>query len=341
MGILEFIKVVGRGKEGSKDLSREGAKTAFREIISGRATDIQTGAFFSSMRIKGESRDELSGFMDAVKESMVTIDLPGSTEALCISANYDGKARGSHILPSAIFIAAGAGLKAVSHGSTMVPANCAPTFHDVLLEMGAGMPEGEEGIKECFAEAGFAYAHQSVYSPELFGILPLRREFGMRTFVNVIEKALNPFGTTKLVCGIFHEPFFQNLEHLAKEAGFTRWTVVKGAEGGVEPFPARETRYISGTIDGSTSESFDPKGMGVEAANYPFTDIKADAALNSSVLEGKEGPGRGWAVYTASVLLYSAGIFNGLKEAREGAEASLRSGEAIKRFRAYAKAARR
>jgi anthranilate phosphoribosyltransferase len=65
MGISQYIKEIGRGKQGARSLGREQAKDLFGQVLDGAVTDLEVGAFCLSMRIKGETPEEMAGFMDA------------------------------------------------------------------------------------------------------------------------------------------------------------------------------------------------------------------------------------------------------------------------------------
>ena len=65
MGISQYIKEIGRGPRGAKPLTREQATDLFGQVLDGTVTDLEIGAFCLAMRIKGETADEMCGFLDA------------------------------------------------------------------------------------------------------------------------------------------------------------------------------------------------------------------------------------------------------------------------------------
>ena len=54
MSIARYIKVIGRGREGARSLDREQAHDLMSQVLDGRVTDLEIGAFALAMRIKGE-----------------------------------------------------------------------------------------------------------------------------------------------------------------------------------------------------------------------------------------------------------------------------------------------
>ena len=73
MGISHYIKEIGRGKDGARPLTREQATDLLGQVLDGTVTDLEVGAFCLAMRIKGETPDEMAGFLDAVRSRMKLI----------------------------------------------------------------------------------------------------------------------------------------------------------------------------------------------------------------------------------------------------------------------------
>ena len=326
----EFIKKIGVGKERWKDLSYEEAYNAQKEILNGNTTDIQTGAFWGIMRVKYASIEELEGFIDATKETVNHIEAQ-EFQPVDLAVGYDGKNRSIHILPAAIFIASGAGAKIVGHGNENVPSKYGVTYYDILRHMGCGVLSDKDDILKTLELSGFAFYHQKFMSPKLASLLPKRREFGLRTYLNTIEKILNPFKTTKVLIGMTHSKFLDKYIQIASHSGFKNIFVVKGLEGGIEPFPDRETKVITNKI---FSISIIPKDM--ESINISETlSPEENAKLCSDILNKEDTPLKKWAVITAGLIIYSYGLGENITEAIKKAEESLEIGAALESFEIY------
>ena len=77
MGISQYLKEIGRGKQGARDLDRAQAADLFGQLLDGAVTDLEVGAFCIAMRVKGETPDEMAGFLDATHARLHR--LPAST----------------------------------------------------------------------------------------------------------------------------------------------------------------------------------------------------------------------------------------------------------------------
>ena len=70
MGIGKYIKVIGRGKDGARPLTREPAADLFGQVLDGAVTDLEFCGFCLAMRIKGETLQEMAGFLDATHQRL-------------------------------------------------------------------------------------------------------------------------------------------------------------------------------------------------------------------------------------------------------------------------------
>ncbi len=183
---------------------REEAYAVFREILRGTLSDIKVVAFLTAMRIKGETPEELLGVIRAIREG---IRYPDPMErAIDLALNYDGKNRTLYILPSAVWMASLCGLSFTNHFALRTPTKEGLTLYEVFTSLDV--------------DASIRFADQEDFAPDLYRLMPIRRELGFRSLINTVEKLLNPFGTKKIVVSIFHKPYFRKTEELLDLLGF-------------------------------------------------------------------------------------------------------------------------
>ena len=326
--MIEFLKKVGAGKKRFKDLTRKEAYDAEKMIVEGKATDIQTGAFWSAQRIKYASVEELKGFIDLHREYATFIDT--DIKPLDIAINYDGKDRSIHILPASIFISASAGAYLSGHGAENVPSKYGITYHQILEKMGAKTPEKIDTVKKLLEKSGFGFAHQSLFAQKLFNLLPKRREFGLRTYHNTMERMLNPFNTDRIITGVSHPPYIQKYTELAEHVSIEKITVFKALEGGVEPFPNHETVvHLNGK-----KITIHPEGIKKELI-LKKVSTEENGKICLSVLKNEDKDHTPFAILTASILIMAYGLTDDIDQAKQMAEESLKSGKAYERFKKY------
>ncbi len=328
MRMIEYLKVVGTGKKRLKDLSQQEAYNAEKLIIEGKATDLQIGAFWAAERIKYASVEELKGFIDAHREYMVSVKT--DLKPLDIAINYDGKNRSVHVLPAAIFIATGSGAYLTGHGAENIPSKYGITYHQILEYMGARTPDNLNTVVKALEETGFGFAHQRLFAQKLFNLLPKRKEFGLRTYHNTMERMLNPFGTDKVITGVSHPPYIQKYTELAKYVGIEKITVFKALEGGVEPFPNHETILH---LNGKEIKIY-PEGVNKEFILRKISP-EENAKVCLDILKNEDQNHTPFAILTAAILIMAYGLTDDLDTAKQISTETLKSGKAYERFKRY------
>ena len=91
MGMQQYLKEIGRGKDGARALTRTQAAELMGWLLDGQAHPLQVGAFCVAMRIKGETAQEMAGFMDALQARMP--QLPPSGTPVVVLPSYNGARR--------------------------------------------------------------------------------------------------------------------------------------------------------------------------------------------------------------------------------------------------------
>jgi anthranilate phosphoribosyltransferase len=329
--MIEYLKKVGVGKERAKDLTYEEAYDAQSKILNGQSTDIQTGAFWSSMRMKQATEEELKGFTDCTANETNFVET--ELNLLDLAVPYDGKNKTIHILPASIFIASGVGVNIAGHGSDKVPSKFGITYQEVLNEMGCGFISDKEKLKKALELSGFAFYHQKFMNPKLYNLLPKRKEFGLRSYLNTVEKLLNPFKSTKIIIGFTHKAFIERYLQVLYHRGFKDIYIVKGLEGGVEPFVNQTTSIKSNK---AFSLNINAKELNVDISLEKINfSVEKNAEICLKVLKNEKSEYRDWAVLTSAILAVVYGITSDIKEAYSLCEQSLNDMVAYEKFEIY------
>jgi anthranilate phosphoribosyltransferase len=115
MGISQYIKEIGRGKQGARSLTREQAADLFGQVLDGQVTDLEIGGFCLAMRIKGETPEEMAGFLDATHARLNL--LPASDKPLVVLPSYNGARKLPVLTPLLGLLLAREGLPVLIHGT--------------------------------------------------------------------------------------------------------------------------------------------------------------------------------------------------------------------------------
>ncbi|NOT11674.1 MAG: glycosyl transferase family protein [Methylococcaceae bacterium] len=230
----ETIRILGKGKKGSRPLTQDEAYQAMKMILANQVLPVQLGAFLMLMRVKEETPEELAGFVQAAKESShvaphsVSVDLDWST--------YAGKRR--HLpwfLLSALLLTEN-GISVFMHGSSGHSAGRLYT-QDMLGFLGLQAATDMEQAEQQLHQQRFSYLSLEKFCPKLHEIIELRPILGLRSPVHTLVRMLNPFNAPYSIQGIFHPGYRPVHQQAAALIQQPHMAVLKGEGGETERNP--------------------------------------------------------------------------------------------------------
>lgn len=223
MSIGAYIKEIGRGKAGARALSREHAHEVLGRILDGYVTDLELGAFCIAMRVKGETPQEMLGFLDAVQSRSAFCPLVPEAGPAVVIPSYNGARKLPGLTPLLALLLARADVPVLVHGSASEGTRVftAEVFAALDVPPQSGVPELVRGR--------VAFVPTQVLSAGLQRLLDVRRVLQLRNPAHSLVKLLRPCaGPSVLVTSYTHpeyaESMAQTLEHLGANALLLRGT---------------------------------------------------------------------------------------------------------------------
>ncbi|MGV3626764.1 MAG: DNA-binding protein YbiB [Betaproteobacteria bacterium] len=276
-----YIKEIGRGKNAARDLSRDDARALFTAILNNEIPALQLGAVLIAMRIKGESLDELAGFLEACEASYPHLKAPAGTVPLVIPS-YNGARQLPNLTPLLASLVAREGVPVLVHGVPDDPGRV--TTIEVFQAMGIAPVRSIAEAEQQLAARKLAVISIDTLAPALARVLKLRRDIGLRSSGHTLVKMLQPF-TTKAVrlVSVTHPEYLDRMR-----AFFTSYAshalLLRGAEGEAVAHPRREP--VIEWLDGKTAEVW--RGTAEDNPELPDgRDAAVTAAWISEALIGK------------------------------------------------------
>jgi len=326
-----------------KDLSRIEAAGAMEAIMSGAATDAQIAAFLATLRMKGETVEELIGFAQVMREKAVKVrtratDIVGATgtdrEMLIDTAGTGGDASGTfNVSTATAFVVAGAGLKVAKHGNRSVSSLCGSA--DVVETLGIKVEIPPAKIGRCIDEIGIGFLYAPLLHTAMKHVMTARREMGIRTVFNMLGPLTNPAGANAQVIGVYAEALTEPLARVLAELGTHRAFVVHGADGLDEisnTGPSRLSEVQEGIVRTSTVQ---PEDFGMRRASIKDLsggDREENARIIRHILAGEDGPRRDIVLMNAAAALVAGGAADDLARGVSLAARSIDSGTAAKKL---------
>jgi len=186
-----FIKEIGRGVKGARSMTREDARLLYGAILDGRVSDLELGGILLAMRIKGESVEEIAGFMDAAEASFAPLPAPPGDFAPVLIPSYNGARKLANLTPLLALQLARAGVPVLVHGVQEDPGRV--TTAEIFAEMGIGPSGSTADMLDAFADRKPCFMPIERLAPELAHQLSLRRVLGVRNSTHTLVKILQPF----------------------------------------------------------------------------------------------------------------------------------------------------
>ena len=266
MSFKKYIKAVGTGPKGNRELEESEVIDAIESILENRVTQAQIGAFLIGWRTKLETDGELTAAVKALKKYMKFSKVENSLE---LGYSFDGRVNNPFLFPLYEEILKDfheknkdiTPLHLVISGDLVQPAKNGLTTKEIFDSLDSGQ-----------------YVHyfdRVEYLKELSALTPLRHELGLRTVFNTVEKLLNPGLSEYGVTTAFHKPYVKKYLTMFKEY-YKEVLVVKAAEGSPEVFGnGKYWKEVDGEI---TEVSFSLNDFGI-TYDKTYEDISLEEAL--------------------------------------------------------------
>ena len=313
-------------------LTREEASSAFDSVMSGEATPSQMGGLLMALRVRGETVDEITGAVAAMRSKMLRVTAPPNAVDV-VGTGGDGS--GSvNVSTCASFIVAGAGVPVAKHGNRALSSKSGAA--DCLAALGVRIDLTPDQVGRCVNEAGIGFMFAPTHHPAMKNVGPTRVELATRTIFNLLGPLSNPAGVTRQMVGVFSRQWVQPLAQVLKNLGAESVWVVHGSDG-LDEITITGQTFVA-ALENGTIRSFEvtPEDAGLPRASGDALkggDAAANAAALRGVLEGKQNPYRDVALLNAAAALIVAGKAKDLRDGVALGTKSLDSGAAMDKLK--------
>ncbi len=323
--IREAIRTIVDGGH----LSEKEAFEIMDEIMSGIATDAQIGSFITALRMKGETVDELTGFVKVMREKATKIKCPHPVFMDTCGTGGDLKDT-FNISTVTAFVVAGAGIPVAKHGNRAVSSRCGSA--DLLLALGVNMEADVPVVEKCLTDIGIGFLFAPLLHRAMKYAIGPRREIGIRSVFNILGPLTNPAGARHQVMGVFAPEWTEPVAKVLKNLGTMRALVVHGLDGLDELSTLGATR-VSELMDGNVDTyEIVPEDFGLKrasAADISGGDVQESAIMATAILNGEKGPRRDIVLLNAAASIMVGGKAKTITDGLQTAAESIDSGAAV------------
>ncbi|MFM1908676.1 MAG: DNA-binding protein YbiB [Pseudomonadota bacterium] len=279
MSIAHYIKEIGRGKDGARSLSREQAADLFGQVLDGTITDLEMGAFCLAMRIKGETPQEMAGFLDATHQRLQRFT--ASTRPVVVIPSYNGARRLPNLTPLLALLLAREGLPVLVHGTATEISRVSSS--SILAELGVPVLEKIQPL----APGAVAFAPTGLLCPGLQALLNVRRVVGLRNPGHSLVKLMNPVQGASLIVSSYTHPEYAVSMAAVFELMQAHALLLRGTEGESVADP-RRVPHMESFLGGQRRLLTDTQGGTLQSLPELPKDISAasTASYTRQVLDG-------------------------------------------------------
>jgi anthranilate phosphoribosyltransferase len=274
------IKEIGRGARGARGLAREDAYASFMALLNSAVDDVQLGAWWLAMRIKGESDEELAAFEQAMQDSIsfrIECDKP-----VVVLPCYNGARQLPNLTPLLAWALAKKNVHVLLHGVKSDPTRV--TTFEMFNALQFPVARDADEANKALRERGFVFTAIDSIHPRLAQLIANRWRIGVRSTPHTVAKLLQPVdGRSLRVVALTHGDYIERLgAHLQSQNANA--VVFRGCEGEPVLHPKRQ---VSLQIF-RNSESHIREWQGVASHDLPDTcDIATTLAYTHDVMRGR------------------------------------------------------
>ena len=307
-----------------QDLTSEQAQAVLATILDGEATDAQKAGFIIALRQKGETVEELSGMVQAMREASTPLSAPeNAIDIVGMGGSPSRRKAALNVSTMSSFVAVGAGAVVCKHGNRK--ASSTSGSFDLLEALGVNFDVTPEKLESIVSETGIGFAFARTYHPSMRHVGAVRVELGIPTVFNALGPLANPAGVTRQVVGVADVDLAKRMaEVLAATGSVHAWVVTGDGElDEISPGPTVIHELRDGEISTFTLNTGD-YGIDIPAEGaLDGGDAQANAAIAHRLFAGEAGPVRDIVSLNAAAGLVVAGV------ADDFADGLARAGEAL------------
>ena len=309
------------------DLSAEEAARVLREIMEGRASEVQTAGFLIALRAKGETVEELVGLATTMRRFATPVTT--AREHLIDTAGTGGGRPTFNVSTTAALIAAGAGCAVAKHGNRSATGLSGSA--DVLEALGVRIDLAPPAVARCIEQVGFGFMFAPAHHGATRFVVPVRKELAVRTIFNFLGPLTNPAGAARQVIGVSDPAFLDTIAGALARLGAEKALVVSSDDGLDEMSTSGTTRVVE--VDGTELRHYEVAPEDVGLARARPEDLSggtpdANASTTRRILAGEPGPQRDLALLNAGAAVYVSGRVDSLEAGVRAAADAVDSGAA-------------
>lgn len=323
-----FLQISSR-----QDLSQDQVQAVFDRILKNEVSESQIAAFLMGLKTKGETADEITGIVRALK-SHATVLPETFTDAMCNCGTGGDQSYSFNISTTVCFILAAGGIRMAKAGNRSISSKSGSA--DVLEALGINVAASPETLSKALDEVGLAFIFAQTMHPAMRFIGPARQALGIPTIMNLVGPLANPLDLETQLMGLYRVELQEIVANAIQQLGRKRAVIITGPDN-MDEAALYGTNTYTLLEDGHISQhtfTYEDLGMEkVELSDITGGDAKENAEILLSVLKNEASPYLETTVLNAGLGFFANGKVETIKEGVELARQLIADGSALEKLR--------
>ncbi len=328
MDIQSAISQVSSGKNLTKDDMSE----IILEILEGKVTDAQIGAFLIALSMKGETVDEVIGAVSVMRDLSTKVEI--NAPNLIDTCGTGGTGIGIfNVSTTSAFIASSCGAKIAKHGNRSATRKSGSA--DLLEQAGVSLSLTPEQVASCIEEVGLGFMFAQAHHSAMRHVVGPRKEIGQKSIFNVLGPLTNPASAKRQVLGVYDKKWMTPIAEVLNELGSEHLFIVHSRDGLDEISLACPTYVTEMKNDKISEYEISPEDFNFKTTSLDGLQVNSpQESLNLAklALQGEHEKASSMICMTAGAALYLSDIASSLEAGVELAKSSLESGAGLKKL---------
>jgi len=315
---MNIISAISKITSGSS-LKESEMSDVMLDLLEGRTTDAQIGAFLIALDMKGESAEEVLGAAKIMRKLSAKVEV--NKEKLVDTCGTGGSGIGIfNVSTTSAFVACACGARVAKHGNRSATRKSGSA--DLLEAAGVSLELSPSQVSDCIDNVGLGFMFAPGHHSAMKHVIGPRKEIAHKSIFNILGPLTNPASTLNQVMGVSDEKWMKLVAEVHQSLGSKNVMVVHSEDNLDEISIASKTKVVE-LREGKISEYvISPEEFGLEFQSLDELKVNSpeeSLSLAKKALKGEHSAASSMVALNAGAALYVSEVENSLAEGVEKA----------------------
>lgn len=311
-----------------RDLSQAEMRSVMNIIMTGDATQAQVGGFLIGLRMKGETVDEITGAVEAMRALATGVEAVG--DHVIDTCGTGGDSSGVfNVSTACAFIVAAAGGQVAKHGNRSISSKSGSS--DLLETAGLNLTLKPKQVAQCIREVGVGFMFAPAHHSAMKHAIGPRREMAVRTIFNILGPLTNPAGAPHQLLGVYAREWQRPMAEVLRRLG-SKHVMVVHSEDGLDEISIAAPTHVVELKDGEITEyTIDPAAYSLSHDSLQDLVVEGSEqslAVITKVFDNQAGAPLDMLLLNAGAAIYVADLADSLETGIAKAREVIANGQA-------------